>query len=231
MSGRWRHKFSSSHIGQYRMVRNFCGTKLLQFSRICLRPWKFYLQCKPHLFSAIGVAYIQSVDYFCEFSECLCNGNVPLAWTSYPKLLPGFVGVKNMLEESVGEGKWGCYVKLSPDVDDGYRALFGMAAPQQWLYPRIFINVVSTHHRFDTKLTRHHWTFTSGVGVVSIHPVWAWLCNRRTVKIFREILARGQSTENFFLAKNFSPYGILPTTFSSWGGRWVLLTPSQNDIL
>ena len=94
------------------------------------------------------MAYIQSVDYFCEFSECLCNGNVPLAWTSYPKLLPDAtgslstkassssialanVGVKSVLEESVGEGKWACYVKLSPDVDDGYWALFDMAAPHQ----------------------------------------------------------------------------------------------------
>ena len=25
-------------------------------------------------------------------------------------------GVKSVLEESVGEGKWGCYVKLLPDV-------------------------------------------------------------------------------------------------------------------
>ena len=41
--------------------------------------------------------------------------------------------VKSVLEESVCEGKWGCYVKLSPDVDDGYRALFGMAAPCQRL--------------------------------------------------------------------------------------------------
>ena len=44
-----------------------------------------------------------------------------------------------MLEESVGERKQGCYVKLSPSVNDVYRALFGMAAPRQWLDLRYLI--------------------------------------------------------------------------------------------
>ena len=78
-------------------------------------------------------------------------------------------GVKNVLEESVGEGKRGCYVKLSPDVDDGYRALFDMAAPR--IPDLLRINVVSTPNRFNTRLAHRYCTFTCDVGVVSIHLV------------------------------------------------------------
>ena len=48
-------------------------------------------------------------------------------------------GVKSVLEGFVGERKRGCYVKLSPGVNDVYQALFGMAAPRQWLDLRFLI--------------------------------------------------------------------------------------------
>ena len=35
---------------------------------------KFYLQCKPHLFPAIAVAYIQSVDYFVSLASVCAMG-------------------------------------------------------------------------------------------------------------------------------------------------------------
>ena len=60
-----------------------------------------------------------------------------------------------MLEESVGEGKRGCHVKLSPN--DGYRALFDMAAPRQWLHPRYLHKYIHAQS-FNTKLTCHHGT-------------------------------------------------------------------------
>jgi len=53
-------------------------------------------------------------------------------------------GVKSVLEESVGEGKWGCYVKLLPNIDDRYRAIFDMEAPRQWLHPR-YLNKCGIH--------------------------------------------------------------------------------------
>ena len=92
VSGRWRHKYSSSHIGHaIPYGEKFWRDKIFavfadlpQTTKILTT--KFYLQCKPHLFSAIGVAYIQSVDYFCEFSECLCNGNVTVSVDKLPKV-------------------------------------------------------------------------------------------------------------------------------------------------
>ena len=65
-----------------------------------------------------------------------------------------------------------------------------MAAPRQWLHPR-YIHKSGIRSPY-AKLARHHCTFTCDVGVVSIHPVWAWFCDRQTAKIFREILASGQ---------------------------------------
>ena len=67
-----------------------------------------------------------------------------------------------MVEESVGEGKRGCYVKLSPDVDDSYRALFDMAAPRQQLHPRYlwYPHTIDSARMpqisLNTKLARHH---------------------------------------------------------------------------
>ena len=72
--------------------------------------------------------------------------------------------------------------------------------------PDIFINLVSTHHRLNAKLARHHCTFMCDVGVVSIHPVWAWLCDLEPRKDFCEIFASGQSVK-ILSYENFSPYG------------------------
>ena len=50
----------------------FAGQNFPQTTKILTA--KFYPQCKPHPFPAIGVAYFQSSYY----SECLCDGIVPL---------------------------------------------------------------------------------------------------------------------------------------------------------
>ena len=107
-----------------------------------------------------------------------------------------------MLEGSVGKGKRGCYVKLLPNVNDGYQALLEMAAPRQWLHPRIFINVVSTHHCFNTKLAHRHCTF-----------VWVWVWLVDTQYGHRFVIVKLQKIfTNFLLAA--SPQKFYPTKIS-----------------
>ena len=71
----------------------------------------------------------------CYFSSMDKLPKLPGPTGSLPTKVPSSsivlanVGVKSMLEESVGKGKRGCYVKLSPNVDDGYRALFNPERP------------------------------------------------------------------------------------------------------
>ena len=70
-----------------------------------------------------------------------------------------------------------------------------MAAPRQRLHPKTSSSI--WYPRTIAKLARHHYTFTCDVGVVSVHPVWAWLCDRRTAKIFPRNLCQRPIRENF----------------------------------
>ena len=159
------------------MARNFRGTKFSRFSRICLRPRKFYPQRKPHPFHAKpfeSLASVCAMAMYRFFSSVDKLPKLPDPTGCLPTKVPSSsivlanAGVKSGLKSLLAKGK-GLYVKLSPDVDDGLYSL-------TWLLlanGSIFINLVSTHHRLNAKLARHHRTFTCDVGVVSIHPVWA----------------------------------------------------------
>ena len=96
------------------MARNFRGTKFLRFSRICLRPRKFYPERKPHPFplkpfqslaSVCAMAmylYFSSVDKLPKLPDP--TGSLPTKVPSSSIVLAN-AGVKNVLEESVGEGQ------------------------------------------------------------------------------------------------------------------------------
>ena len=45
-------------------------------------------------------------------------------------------GVKTVLEESVGEGKWGCYIKLPPDIKAQIGSVLLSMGWLQKLHPR-----------------------------------------------------------------------------------------------
>ena len=72
------------------MARNFRGTKFSRFSRISLRPRKFYPRnfthnAKPQPFPAIGVAYFRNVDYS-ELSASVCAMAMYRYFSSVDKL-------------------------------------------------------------------------------------------------------------------------------------------------
>ena len=80
--------------------------------------------------------------------------------------------------------------------------------------PDIFINLVSMHHHLTAKLARHHCTFMCDVGVISMHPVWAWLCNCQTAKICARNLCQRPIHENFVLQNFLTIQYILHTLYS-----------------
>ena len=109
-----------------------------------------------------------------------------------------------MVEESVGEGKRGCYVNLSPDVDDSYWALFDMASPRQRLHPRY--------------LWYPHTIDSAWIPQISLNTKLA--CHHPRISVALQL----SNCENFFTGKlyqrpnhkNFVPIGrhmlSLPTT-------------------
>ena len=128
------------------MTRNFRGTKFLQFSQICLRPRKFYPERKPYPFPLKpfeSLASVCAMAMYCYFSTVDKLPKLPDPTGSLPTKVPSLsivlanAGVKNVLEESVGEGQEAvsnCR-RMSMTVYNN-RALFDMAAPRQWLHPR-----------------------------------------------------------------------------------------------
>ena len=145
------------------MARNFCRTKFLFFFHRLVSDHEnfnheIYSQCKPQPFLTVGVAYFRSVIIESLTSVCAMamyhsvdklpklpdpTGSLSMKVSSSSNVLAN-AGVKSVLEESVGEGKQDCYVKLSSTVDDGYPALFDMAAPRQRLHPR-YLHKCGTH--------------------------------------------------------------------------------------
>ena len=110
----------------YCMARNFRRTKFSQFSRICLRPQKFYPQHKPHPFPAKSATYFEALITFGCLAN-VCAMAMHRYFSSVDKLreLPdptGFlstkvpsssivlanVGVKSVLKSLLAKGKGLC---------------------------------------------------------------------------------------------------------------------------
>ena len=157
--------------------------------------FKFYPQCKPHPFPTTGVAYFQSVKSL----PSVCAIAMYRYFSSVDKL-PNYM-YQILLVPCLRKycypllfwlmREWRASWRVCSRRERGYMSscrpmsmtVYNIGHSLTW--PRYLHKCgIHTHHCFNTKLARHHCTLMCDVGVVSIHPVWVWLCDRWTVKTF-----------------------------------------------
>ena len=167
-----------------------------------------------------------------EFSKYLCDRNVTVilvAWTSYQNyqiLLAPCLRKYRCPPLFWLMREWRACWRVCSWRERAMSSCRPMSiiSDTLWRGPDIFISMVSMHHRFNTKLARHHCTFTCDVGVVSIHPVWVWLCDHWTAKTFSRSLCQWPIRENFVPQKLLTiQYRICTSTTDRLGTRLICL--------
>ena len=113
--------------------------------------------------------YFSSVDKLPKLPDA--TGSLPTKVPSSSIVLAN-AGVNSVLKSLLAKGK-GAMSSCRPMLMTVYNIRLSLTWQllANGCIPDIIINLVSMHHHLNAKLTRHH----CNVGVVSIHPVWAWL--------------------------------------------------------